>query len=86
MRWQALAACQGRPDDWLAEQVGRARVAAAVEACQACPVLQHCRAWVLDPATWQGVDPCPWHVVAAMTPAERDAARWRPRSLAVAHG
>jgi hypothetical protein len=62
--------------------------ARAMAACRACPVLQQCRAWVLDPTQWEGLDPCPAHVVAAMTPGMRDAERWRPRprSLVVACG
>lgn len=65
--WRALAGCAGRVADMQALQVSPARVRAAKVICRRCPVLDACRAWVLsvDP------DPCPWHVVAAMTPKER---------------
>ena len=46
-------------------------VARMIDACNACPVLTECRTWVLA----HTIDPCPWHVVAAMTPRQRNNAR-----------
>lgn len=39
--------------------------------CNGCPVLEQCRHWIIA----HRIDPCPVHVVAAMTPKERNTAR-----------
>lgn len=78
--WRAQAACRGQVQRWQAVAVGRRTIRAAQVACLACPVYTQCRTWVLS----QDPDPCPWHVVAAMTPGDRVYA-YRPPRRAVAH-
>lgn len=39
--------------------------------CNRCPVIDSCRTWVMAHED----DPCPWHVVAAMSPSERNQIR-----------
>lgn len=76
--WAELAACKGS-DSWLmpvrAMHSRNARrnpeVVAAIAKCSTCPVLEQCRQWVMSHRD----DPCKWHVVAAMTPQERNAQR-----------
>ena len=46
-------------------------VVQVVATCQRCPVLEQCTSWVMG----HHEDPCAWHVVAGMTPKERNRIR-----------
>lgn len=46
-------------------------VVQVVATCQRCPVLEQCKSWVMG----HDEDPCAWHVVAGMTPKERNRIR-----------
>ena len=46
-------------------------VVQVVATCQRCPVLEQCTSWVMG----HDEDPCAWHVVAGMTPMERNRIR-----------
>lgn len=78
--WGEQAACKGS-QDWAIHAFALHRrdtrrfpqVAAAIRACETCPVLEQCRAWIFA----HDIDPCTHHVVAAMTPKERNAERRR---------
>lgn len=79
--WVRHAACKGLIDrmeipNWWAPKRSSDRTAQVVEArriCFRCPVLDECRSWVLEHRN----DPCPAHVVAAMTRRERSSERRR---------
>lgn len=78
--WADEAACKGS-DDWaihafaLHKRDARRfpQVVNAIKGCEACPVLEQCTAWIFA----HDIDPCSHHVVAAMTPKERNAERRR---------
>lgn len=79
--WSDFAACRGQGERWLLDErdarrprerlARHPRTVEAIAACEVCPVLKQCRIWVLA----HDLDPCPWHVVAAMTPPERNNQR-----------
>lgn len=46
-------------------------VVQVIATCRRCPVLEQCTSWVMG----HDEDPCTWHVVAGMTPKERNRAR-----------
>lgn len=74
--WSEQAACRnskrcdiplgyGRHEDrWPGMPAARAL-------CNSCPVIEPCRNWVMAHED----DPCAWHVVAAMSPTERNQIR-----------
>jgi WhiB family redox-sensing transcriptional regulator len=86
--WSEQAACKGKKDWEIAEKAAAWRephrqpnVVRAIAICHTCPVLEQCRNWVLA----HQLDPCPVHVVAGMTPKERNAHR-RSQGIAVPGG
>lgn len=75
--WAQDGLCLGS-DAWLLTPAARRdrsrrsrEVTQVVEECGQCPVLEDCRSWVMG----HDEDPCQWHVVAGMTPKERNAIR-----------
>lgn len=62
---------KGHTDKWFGLTEARS-------VCQRCPVLEQCRTWVLA----HDDDPCDWHIVAGLTPQERNGIR-RRRGTAV---
>jgi len=58
------------PDDFFhvdeSNTPGRIHLARVQAVCRACPVINECAAYALDPAQ----EPDPWGVLAAMTPRE----------------
>lgn len=76
--WVDDAACRVRnvhevPHSYYGKWARWGGLEAAVATCSACPVLEQCRRWVL----LHRVDPCPVHIVAGMTPTERNSERRR---------
>jgi hypothetical protein len=74
--WRTRAACRGAGDMWLLRCVrGRMRPAqltgAAIEICMGCPVFNDCHTWITGVIAETGDDPCPSHVVAGLTPEQR---------------
>lgn len=78
--WVTKAVCRGR-DEWeMTENAMRSRntrkfanTGIAVDGCLRCPSLTECRTWVMS----HTIDPCGYHVVAAMTPKQRNEERVR---------
>jgi hypothetical protein len=70
--WRELAACSGREPAfrWDARNDARA-MREGFELCMACPSHDECRSWVLS---WD-LDPCPYHLVAGLSPSQRDEQR-----------
>lgn len=73
--WREQAACLGHgvlfvmPNRFITQRGAQRRpiLLAGMLMCSRCPVLDECTNWVISTTP----DPCPNHVVAGMTPAER---------------
>ena len=76
--WVEKAFCCGRSEWELSENAMRSRrtakfetIGIALSGCRLCDVINDCRTWVMS----HTIDPCSCHVVAGMTPRERNAQR-----------
>ena len=78
--WVAKAVCRGRSEWEMSENAMRSRntrkhanTGIAIAGCNVCPSLAECRTWVMS----YRLDPCAFHVVAGMTPRQRNEERER---------
>lgn len=78
--WVAKAVCRGRSEWEMSENAMRSRntrkhanTGIAIDGCNICPSLVECRTWVMS----YRLDPCAFHVVAGMTPRQRNEERER---------
>lgn len=75
--WAHEGLCRGSSAWLLTSSARRERsrfsreVVEVISICRQCPVLEDCTSWVMG----HDQDPCDWHVVAGMTPRERNRAR-----------
>jgi hypothetical protein len=75
--WAHDGLCRGS-DAWLLTSSARRQrsrfsreLVQVIATCERCPVLEQCHTWVMG----HDEDPCTWHVVAGMTPKERNRIR-----------
>jgi hypothetical protein len=75
--WVSDGLCLGS-DAWLLTSSARRQrsrfsreLVQVIATCERCPVLEDCTSWVMG----HDEDPCAWHVVAGMTPKERNRIR-----------
>lgn len=64
--WRERARCHGHTAGWVDADVPTL-TSHAVTLCAACEVQPQCHAWLMS----HDVDPCPAHVVAGLTVAQR---------------
>lgn len=77
--WHEQAACKGEgwlflmPNDRTQRNRGRLpdRCQTAIATCFDCPVLEQCEQWAFA----HHIDPCPHHILAGLTPRQRNIRR-----------